>query len=121
MTQDQFAIWLQGYLSVNIYNAMSRGATAVGADVQKMGSDVLTAAWTVEQTKPTQRFAGTPCNHHWALTGRSAVDGGSCGVCGQKVSTWNCICGGKRIPLTNQCMCGGRMENSAQASDNCEP
>lgn len=47
MTKEQFAVWLQGYLNVNIFNSMSRGSGVIGVEVQKMGDDVLEAAHSV--------------------------------------------------------------------------
>ena len=44
MTKEQFALWLQGYLQVNVFQFMRINGGGQMFDVQKVGDDVLEAA-----------------------------------------------------------------------------
>lgn len=48
MTEDQFVVWLQGYLSLHIYNpAMRHPNMCPVVDAKQFAADVLAAARTV--------------------------------------------------------------------------
>jgi hypothetical protein len=44
MTKEQFALWLQGYLQLNVYQWYTGNVGPHAFDVQKVADDVLEAA-----------------------------------------------------------------------------
>jgi hypothetical protein len=53
VTEEQFAVWLQGYLTVNVFNCFN-GVGGKIIDVTKTGADVLAAARSVVSSTPPE-------------------------------------------------------------------
>lgn len=57
MSEEQFAIWLQGYLACNVFNWNMQSTLGRSIDTAKIGADVLATARSVVSSAPTEALS----------------------------------------------------------------